>query len=260
MSEAENIAVLPKLAGARHNSKRPVKPATVEEVAPADPDVEYILKNRKKNSMNVLNMKHEPTAEETAEAAAEPKPAVTTQWNWLVITLAVIVFVLIVVIVWYVLKENTPDDAANKMKLPASIVMPNAMPNLRMPPQPQNLQGMPQQMCPIPPVQAFQTSHQNQLGPPMSSRPVIATPTTQNRPAPKLKPTKNELENTLKKLETIEENKVANSGESVKSGPPVEENSDEDLDNQLSSKFYSNLEKQIEIEEASSDDDTNAQD
>ena len=137
MSEAENIAVLPKLAGARFN-KRPAKTATVEEVVNVDPDVDYILKGKKKGGVDVLNMKHTPTAEELAEGSKNPEK-VTSSWNWLVITLAVIVFILIVVIVWYVLKQNSSNEDTvdvTKMRLPPSVVMPNAMPNLRAPQNP----------------------------------------------------------------------------------------------------------------------------
>lgn len=259
MTDNDTVTVLPKLSNGRFKSpNRRSKGVNVsdDDTKAIDPDVANILKPKKSDSFDILGMKHEPTEEESV-ADDTPKPAAaSSSWNWLIISLAFIVVILIIVIVWYVLKENKED-------VKPAVVPPGMM----RPAMQRSQQG--QQMTPQM-YQQMQRQHQmhgNSMNPnnrPQTEHLPIHTKSMGEKNA---KPTKAELEATLKKLETIDEEPEpdANSPKNTKpksknkSSPIVSEEVDLDhnpeLDDELSKKFYANLQQNITMDEVDSDEE-----
>lgn len=251
MTDNDTVTVLPKLSNGRFKSpNRHSKGVNVSDdgTKAIDPDVATILKPKKSVSFDILGMKHEPTEEESVTDDTPKPAAASSSWNWLIISLAFIVVVLIIIIVWYVLKENKED--VNPAVVPPGMMRPVMQ---------RSQQG--QQM------QRQHQMHGNSMNPnnrPQTEHLPIHTKSMGEKNA---KPTKAELEATLKKLETIDEEPEhdANSPKNTKlksenkSSPIVSEEVDLDhnpeLDDELSKKFYANLQQNITMDEVDSDDE-----
>ena len=265
MADNDTVTVLPKLSNGRFKSpNRRSKGVNVsdDDTKAIDPDVANILNQKKSVSFDILGMKHEPTEEESVTDDA-PKPvAESYSWNWLIISLAFIVVVLIIVIVWYVLKENKED-------VKPAVVPPGMMrPVMQRPQQGQQMTPqMYQQMQRQNQMQQQQQMRDNSMNPnnrPQTEQLPIHTKSMGEKNA---KPTKAELEATLKKLETIDEEpepdaispKNTKPKSENKSSPIVSEEVDLDhnpeLDDDLSKKFYANLQQNITMDEVDSDDE-----
>jgi hypothetical protein len=252
MTDNDTVTVLPKLSNGRFKSpNRRSKGVNVsdDDTTAIDPDVATILKPKKSVSFDILGMKHEPTEEESVTDDTPKPAAASSSWNWLIISLAFIVVVLIIVIVWYVLKENKED------------VKPAVVPPGIMRPLMQRSPQMYQQM------QRQHQVHDNSMNPnnrPQTEHLPIHTKSMGEKNS---MPTKAELEATLKKLETIDEEPEpdANSPKNTKpksenkSSPNVSEEVDLDhnpeLDDDLSKKFYANLQQNITMDEVDSDNE-----
>ena len=257
MTDNDTVTVLPKLSNERFklpNRRGKGVNLSNDDTKAIDPDVETILKPKKSVSFDILGMKHEPTEEESVTVDTPKPAAASSSWNWLIISLAFIVVVLIIVIVWYVLKENKED------------VKPAVVPPDIMRPVMQRSQ-QDQQMTPRMTSQMRQQMHNNSMNPnnrPQTEHLPIHTKSMGEKIA---KPTKAELEATLKKLETIDEEPepVAKSQKKTKlksdnkSSSIVSEEVDLDhnpeLDDELSKKFYANLQQDINMDEVDSDNE-----
>ena len=267
MPDNDTVTVLPKLSNGRFKSpNQRSKSVNVsdDDTKAIDPDVATILKPKKSISFDVLGMKHEPTEEESVTDDTPKPAAASSSWNWLIISLAFIVVVLIIVIVWYVLKENKED-------VKPAVVPPGMMRPVMQ--RPQQGQQMTPQMTPQM-YQQMQRQHQMQQQMHGNSMNPNNRPQTEHLPIhtksmgeKNAKPTKAELEATLKKLETIDEEPEpdANSPKNTKlksenkSSQIVSEEADLDhnpeLDDELSKKFYTNLQQNITMDEVDSDDE-----
>ena len=259
MTDTDTITVLPKLSNGRFKStNRRSKGVNVsdDDTTAIDPDVATILKPKKSVSFDILGMKHEPTEEESVTDDTPKPDTASSSWNWLIISLAFIVVVLIIVIVWYVLKENKED--VKPVVVPPGMLRPVMQ-------RPQQGQQMTPQMYQQ--IQNQQQMFGNSMNPnnqPQTEHLPIHTKSMGEKNA---KPTKAELEATLKKLETIDEESESDSSSpkntkpksANKSSPIVSEEVDLDhnpeLDDDLSKKFYTNLQQNITMDEVDSDEE-----
>jgi hypothetical protein len=225
MNNDEPITILPKLGNNRFNNKKhtaAVKP-NIFNTKSDDPDVVSVLKQKNTDQLDILGMTHEPTKEESSADDTKPQPEKSSPWNWLIISLAFIVVVLIIVIVWYVLKENE-NICETRTAIPSSIIQPVAH-RVAQSTRPHRYNHMReyQQTENLPILTKSMDSHTKKFNP---SQP---------------KPTKEELESTLKKLETIDEEPVVTEQKN--------KSLNSDSDDKLSSQFYNNLQQNIDIDE-----------
>jgi hypothetical protein len=268
----DNITVLPNLSGSRFNKKHGVDggysssgvansgkhPKSVNLGESADPDVTSILNPKKSSNFDILGMKHEPTEEESVNGdtnKTEKSQEKSSQWNWLIISLSVVVVVLIIAIVWYVLKQN---DEAAAVVVPPYVLHPNAIP-LTGHTSTQNNMWNPQQYGRVNPVNKPQTEH----------LPIQ----TKSMGQPVCKPSKSELESTLKKMEkmeimeTVEEmpeepkpqkednNSIVDDASDKKPVDDADLDQNPVLDDNLSNQFYANLQENIDMDNADSDEE-----
>ena len=239
MTDNETVQVLPNLSNSR-SSRRREMPREPVKMPSIDPDVEAITKP-KKSILDIMGLKHEPTDEESKSKKEDTKDT-KDKYPWLLIALAVVVVLLIIVLVWYVLRENENNE---KSLIPKEIMQPFRQAF----PQPQK----PQQ--PSPPPQQYQQQQpqqqqfmQHQYNKNQTERLPIQTNSMKSapvKPRPASKPTKSELEATLSKLDTIPENKTKK----------TEEVADDELEEEMKSKFYNNLQQNVDLDEQDSDDE-----
>jgi cytoskeletal protein RodZ len=214
---------------------------------PFDPDVENILKSQEKD-IDIFGTS-QPTKEEQINGG--DCDSSSDQYPWLIIILAFIVVILIIVIVWYVLREN--ECYQLPQKIPQPIIQPGMYQN-----------GHPMQI---------RDTHMH----PMQNTEHPLHP--HNRPQSEQlqthahQPTKTELLSTLNqmKLDIINEDPEdpekklkQHEPKIVQINPDQEKNqeknhhSKEDNDEQdekLASKFYTNLQKNIDDEDDEDDED-----
>lgn len=210
-----------------------------------DPDVEAILnpKMQKIDNIDILKMPHEPTEEEQNNSESKQKDS---QWPWLIIILAFIIVVLVIFIVWYVLKTN--DESTPPPNIPRSVIHPNI---------PQHNQFYNNQM-PVHPVHNYMHPLQPNNRPQTENLPI------QTKSISKKQPTKKELMQTLNKMtlkpiiedeNKSDDKKILKPSKSQnflagKSQTTEQENDgvdDEDIqDSELASKFYQNLQQNID--------------
>jgi hypothetical protein len=239
-----HINVLPQL----NSSGRKFKPQ------PVDPDVENILKSQEKD-IDIFGTS-QPTKEEQIKGG--DCDSSSDQWPWLIMILAFIVVILIIVIVWYVLRET---ECEPPPKIPQPIIQPG------MYQQGQSMQMNPNQFqqvrgTPMHPMQ--NTEH------PMHphNRPQSEHLQTQaHQPQPSKQPTKTELLSTLNqmKLDPVKEEpekklkqrepkivQINTDQEQKQEQEHAGNDDDDEQDEKLASKFYTNLQKNIDDED---DDD-----
>lgn len=241
MTDNETVQVLPNLSNSRSSRRRemPREPVKVPNI---DPDVEAITKP-KKSILDIMGLKHEPTDEESKSKKEDTKDT-KDKYPWLLIALAVVVVLLIIVLVWYVLRENENNE---KSLIPKEIMQPfrQAFPQPQKPPPQQQPQYQQPQYQQQPPQQ--QQFMQQQYNKNQTERLPIQTNSMKSAPKPKpsSKPTKSELEATLSKLDTIPEKKTKK----------TEEVADDELEEDMKSKFYNSLQKNVELDEHDSDEE-----
>jgi hypothetical protein len=185
----EPVMIAPNL-GRTNRQRRQLKPDK------PDPDVERVLKE--KNKCDVVAMKHAPTEEEKM-ACEEQKTNDTkkaSKWTWVVIALAVIVVVLMIAIAWYVLKANKEKD----QELPNGITHPNNVPRAMSHAALNN-------------AAMSHAALNNAIRTPMNNvrTSVPNNPPIQTAPMPiarhEMPASKKELQETLKRMNSIKENK-----------------------------------------------------
>ena len=262
----DNVTVLPKLS---NRFKQQPKNVYFSDEIHTDPDVKSILKSTSQNDLDVLNIPHTPTKEEAYSIKDNKEITVNkdgkSSWTWVIIALSVIVVILVVVVAWYVLRENK-EEPLNP--IPHHIIKPNSYHlnhnynNLTDHPMHPNNRPQSEQL----PIQ-IKSMH----------------------PKNNKQPTKVELEETLKKLESIKEETMEpdnvksvklvkpsipvqklikprinqnivnsnNSNNSNNTNNTQEENSSEnsELDDNLCKKFYSKLQQNIDLDKAESDEE-----
>ena len=251
----DNVTVLPKLAG---RFAKQGKPKLVNDDN-VDPDVRRVLNASNSNDLDVIGLQHEPTKEELQSEknskdnkdSKDIKNNTSSIWNWVIIILAFIVVILVVAIAWYILKNNT--ENLKPQPIPPNIIDPRH----------HSYKGyqMPNQM----PNQTMNRPHTEQL--PIQTKSIRTTQPKQ--------PTKLELEETLKKLELIKETdepdelnikknvlkprnvKPVDIAKVKANDTTVADDSSEnvELDNKLSKKFYDNLQKNLDLDKADSDNE-----
>lgn len=225
----EHIEVLPNIPGVDRSRRNP------------DPDVDNIL--NKSDDVDIIGMKHEPTNEEKNQS----KPN-ESSWSWLIIGLGLIVIVLIIIIVWYVFREN---ECLSTTALPQNIIRP----------QPQvNLGNLNNSHYPPHAPAHHPVMHPSMYQPrmPQAEKMPINSQTMHQKKMNEQQaksPTKQELEQTLKKLSTIHADKKLKPSkrqEQTEETPFIKEEEyveDKELDNNLSNTFYSNLQQNIDNDE-----------
>ena len=272
----DNVTVLPKL-GNRFAKQSKTKLVNDDNV---DPDVKRVLNVSNPDDLDVIGLQHEPTKEELqsektskdSKDTKNNKGTTSSMWSWVIIVLAFIVVVLVIAIAWYILKGNTEN------------VKPQPIPPNVLEPMSQSYKGqrptqMPNQMHNQMPNQMPNQMH-NQMPNQMANCP-MNRPQTEQLPiqtksmhsSQHKQPSKSELEETLKKLESIKETNdeptISNTKKNllkprnikpVKSTEIKSNNTDYDdssenaeLDNKLSKKFYDNLQKNLDLDKADSD-------
>jgi flagellar basal body-associated protein FliL len=244
-----NITVLPNLSNQRF-SKQPQysKGDSTDSVG-----IESILKSDKSSSFDVLGMKHEPTEEESKKT--EKGEAPKSSWNLVIVALVCLVIVLIIVIAWYLLRETPADtkvdDTNNDMRQHQHTTQQEHMAQQqRMAQQQMNARmGYPMQ------EQCYQQSEQLPIN-------------TQSMDNSKhTKPTKAELEDTLSKMETMDDEPTKEQTKLKKPRPaktrltPVIEEVEEDeddtarLDKNLTKHFNNDMEKNMDMDDNDSDNE-----
>jgi hypothetical protein len=252
-----HIAVLPNIPNMNKGKK-------------VDLDVRSVLE---KSSLDVMAMEHEPTNEESGKLLS------TASWSWLVISLAVIIVVLIIVIVLFVLKENEKYDE----KVPNSIIKPSFQqqvnPNFvnnnhqqqqmhqQMQQQQQQQQQMQQQQQQQQQMQMHQQQQMQQQQKQQTEQLPIISKSLQDS---KFKqPTKQELENVLRQInqktpsiEVISDKQNSNgikaTSDKQKQNPDAikaTSGQEQDQDQTLATAFCQNLQQQVDMENADSDDE-----
>ena len=265
----DNVTVLPKLAG---RFAKQGKPKLVNDDN-VDPDVRRVLNASNSNDLDVIGLQHEPTKEELQSEknskdnkdSKDIKNNKSSIWNWVIIVLAFIVVILVVAIAWYILKKNT--ENLKPQPIPPHIIdprhpsykgyqMPTQMPTQRHNQMPNH---MPNQM----PNQTMNRPQTEQL--PIQTKSMSTS-----------QPTKLELEETLKKLESIKETTDEPDESNIKKNilkprnvktvetakvkandttTTDDSSKNVELDNKLSKKFYDNLQKNLDLDKADSDNE-----
>ena len=258
----ENISVLPKLSDSRFRKKSNNVDYKNNAAQVIDPDVESIMSKKSSNNFDVLNMKHEPTDEELNKTNADTTADSSYKYNWMIITLSFIVIVLIVVLAWYFLSESST-DAVKPACIPPNIVRPqNTTDNTKFQQMMYN-QAQSQNQAQYQ-NNSFANQQQQHYNNNQSENLNIQTKSLKSKSSKQ--PTKNELELTLKKLKTIDEDgkkdtkKLTQSSRNDKQLPKIvsisDSDSDEEIqDQKLVKKFTEDLQKNIDIDEIEKDSD-----
>lgn len=249
----ETISVLPKLSDNRFKKKvnRTEYSANIADKK-IDPDVDSIINQKNSNTFDILNMKHEATEEELSQDNKKTtETQSTSKWNWLIIALAFVVIVLIIVIVWYVLRENT--DETKAPPIPGGVMRPSNGLNPHDNNRYQQIMNQ-QMMCQNKNNLNYRNDNSQSENLPIQTKSMRSKNNT---------PTKDELESTLKKLETINEDddnksvkklKPKSKKESIKIRESTSDD-DEEEDEKLNKKFCDNMKKNVEISDAESDEE-----
>jgi cytoskeletal protein RodZ len=225
---------------------------------PVDPDVENILKSHEKD-IDIFGTS-QPTKEE--QPKGENCDSSSDQWPWLIMILACIVVILIIVIVWYVLRETECEP------LPPKIPQPIIQPGMYQ-------QGHSMQMNP----NQFQQMRDMPMNPMQNTEHPMHP---HNRPQSEQlqthahQPTKTELLSTLNKMkldpitEEPEKKLKQRDPKIVQINPDQEQkqkqkqkqeqehadkdDDDAEHDEKLASKFYTNLQKNIDDDDDDEDE------
>jgi type IV secretory pathway VirB10-like protein len=235
-----HINVLPQLnSGGRKFKSQPV-----------DPDVENILKSQEKD-IDIFGTSQPTKEEQIKEGDCNSS---YDQWPWLIMILAFIVVILIIVIVWYVLRENECETLPPK--IPQNIIQPG-QPIQMNPNQFHQMRGMP-----IHPMQNTEHPMHPHNRPQSEQLQTQAHQPQQQQPSKQ--PTKTELLSTLNqmKLDPIKEEpekklkqrepkivQINTDQEQKQEQEHVGDDDDDEQDEKLASKFYTNLQKNIDDEE-----------
>jgi hypothetical protein len=252
----ENISVLPKLSDSRFRKKSNNVDYKNNASQVIDPDVESIMSKKSSNNFDVLNMKHESTDEELNKTNADTTADSSYKYNWMIITLSFIVIVLIVVLAWYFLSESYT-DAVKPACIPPNIVRQQNNNNDNTKFQ----QMMYNQAQAQSQNNSFVNQQQQNYNNNQSENLNIQTKSLKSKSSKQ--PTKNELELTLKKLKTIDEDdrkitkKITQSSRNEKL-PKIVSISDSDSDDEIQDqklvkKFTEDLQKNIDIDEIEED-------
>ena len=269
----DNVTVLPKLANRFAKQRKNTGFSTDD--SNIDPDVNRVLNESNPNDLDVIGLQHEPTKEElqSDKNSKDSKDSkineASSMWSWVIIVLAFIVVVLVIAIAWYILRENTENLKPQPLQ-PHIIEPQHPSYNYKGYQMPNNMHNQMHNQMP-------NNMHNHPINRPQMEQLPIQTKSMHN--IQNKQPTKLELEETLRKLESIKENPNDTNDET--NDPPIKKNilkprnikpinnttlktnkdnitepdssENAELDNKLSKKFYDNLQKSVDLDKADSD-------
>lgn len=210
----------------------------------SDPDVDTINKKTEFDEINVLNMKSEQTAEEL-NSKINDKPA--AGYNYMLIGLVILIIILVIVVLYYMTKPSVSEE---HKPINPTVVKPGVT-------KPVN--------------STSETNVKSSKQCPTAKS--VNLPSVPNNVPVKQRPTKSELESTLRKLENIAEEPVAKIKEKIKERKkkvskhisqvekiaqienitPIEKsNKSDDI---ISNTFYDNIQDGLDIDEAEDNED-----